>query len=106
MGERIPQPLCNATSPAAPDNNTYKNTFDMDGEDPEKHPFPSKIGFLSRARLLGPVTKEYGDWPLLAMSLVTGMVDGACFTNYGMFIGMQTGGLLVRPWNELRAFLI
>lgn len=41
--------------------------------------------------MLGPVTKEYGDWPLLAMSLVTGIVDGACFTNYGMFVGMQTG---------------
>ncbi|RMY45780.1 hypothetical protein D0865_09706 [Hortaea werneckii] len=29
------------------------------------------------------------------MSLVTGMVDGACFTNYGMFVGMQTGNTVI-----------
>ncbi|RMY89749.1 hypothetical protein D0861_04058 [Hortaea werneckii] len=94
-GERNPQPPVKATSPEAPNNRAHKDTLEMDGEDPEKNPLPSKAGLLSRARIIGPVTKEYGDWPLLAMSLVTGMVDGACFTNYGMFIGMQTGNTVI-----------
>ena len=48
-------------------------------------------GFFSRRRILGPVVKEYGDYGLLATSFVTGMVDGASFLNWGVFVGMQTG---------------
>lgn len=48
-------------------------------------------GFFSRRTLLGPVEKDYGDYGLLACSLVTGMVDGASFLNWGVFVGMQTG---------------
>lgn len=44
--------------------------------------------------MLGPVVKEYGDYGLLATSFVTGMVDGASFLNWGVFVGMQTGKLL------------
>lgn len=50
-------------------------------------------GFFSRRRMLGPVEKDYGDYGLLACSLVTGMVDGASFLNWGVFVGMQTGKL-------------
>lgn len=35
--------------------------------------------------------KDYGDYGLLACSFVTGMVDGASFLNWGVFVGMQTG---------------
>ena len=48
-------------------------------------------GFFSRRWMLGPVVKDYGDYGLLACSLVTGMVDGASFLNWGVFVGMQTG---------------
>lgn len=48
-------------------------------------------GLFSRRRMLGPVVKEYGDYGLLATSFVTGMVDGASFLNWGVFVGMQTG---------------
>lgn len=48
-------------------------------------------GFFSRRRILGPVVKDYGDYGLLACSMVTGMVDGASFLNWGVFVGMQTG---------------
>lgn len=66
--------------------------------DPEKsgHPVPPRAGFFSRARMLGPVTKEHGDLPLLACSFVTGLVDAAVFRNNGMFVGMQTGMSLSR----------
>ena len=46
---------------------------------------------LSRKWALGPVVKDYGDYGLLACSFVTGMVDGASFLNWGVFVGMQTG---------------
>ena len=39
------------------------------------------------------MVKEYGDYGLLATSFVTGMVDGASFLNWGVFVGMQTGEL-------------
>jgi uncharacterized membrane protein YoaK (UPF0700 family) len=39
------------------------------------------------------VVKNYGDYGLLACSFVTGMVDGASFLNWGVFVGMQTGEL-------------
>jgi uncharacterized membrane protein YoaK (UPF0700 family) len=50
-------------------------------------------GLFSRRRIVGPVVKEYGDYGLLATSFVTGMVDGASFLNWGVFVGMQTGKL-------------
>lgn len=37
------------------------------------------------------MVQDYGDYGLLACSLVTGMVDGASFLNWGVFVGMQTG---------------
>ena len=46
---------------------------------------------FSRKWALGPVVKDYGDYGLLACSFVTGMVDGASFLNWGVFVGMQTG---------------
>jgi hypothetical protein len=48
---------------------------------------------FSRKWALGPVVKDYGDYGLLACSFVTGMVDGASFLNWGVFVGMQTGEL-------------
>ena len=39
--------------------------------------------------------KDYGDYGLLACSFVTGMVDGASFLNWGVFVGMQTGEYFV-----------
>jgi hypothetical protein len=51
-------------------------------------------GLFSRRRIVGPVVKDYGDYGLLATSFVTGMVDGASFLNWGVFVGMQTGKLL------------
>jgi hypothetical protein len=53
-------------------------------------PTPSP-GLFSRKWALGPVVKDYGDYGLLACSFVTGMVDGASFLNWGVFVGMQTG---------------
>ena len=47
--------------------------------------------FLSRAYILGPVKKSHGDLALLACCFVTGMVDAASFSNWGAFVGMQTG---------------
>jgi hypothetical protein len=55
----------------------------------------SKPGLFSRKWALGPVVKEYGDYGLLACSFVTGMVDGASFLNWGVFVGMQTGEFLL-----------
>lgn len=48
-------------------------------------------GYFSRKRILGPVDKDKGDIALLAHSLVTGMVDAATFSNWSVFVGMQTG---------------
>lgn len=75
-------------SPNTPESQAYQHS---DGCDPEKNPMPPRAPFFSRRNLLGPVVKDYGDYPLLACSFVTGMVDGACFRNFGMFVGMQTG---------------
>jgi len=54
---------------------------------------PSKpsTSVFSEKWMLGPVVKDYGDYGLLACSFVTGMVDGASFLNWGVFVGMQTG---------------
>jgi hypothetical protein len=54
-------------------------------------PTPRSPGIFSRRWALGPVVKDYGDYGLLACSFVTGMVDGASFLNWGVFVGMQTG---------------
>lgn len=99
----MPQAIYSVPSPNAPNNNAGENTFDTDGADPEKHPLPQDVGFFSRRNLLGPVTKDHGDLPLLACSLVTGLVDGACFRNWGMFVGMQTGMLTRRDFTSLAA---
>lgn len=62
----------------------------------EKRAIPEPLhvaapGIFSRRRLLGPVDKEKGDVALLAHSFVTGMVDAATFSNWSVFVGMQTG---------------
>ncbi|KAF2767692.1 hypothetical protein EJ03DRAFT_275716 [Teratosphaeria nubilosa] len=91
----MPKAPGSVPSPNAVDNSAHENTFDTGLSDPEKHPVPRAAGFFSRAHLLGPVTKDHGDLPLLAMSLVTGLVDAASFRNWGMFIGMQTGNTVI-----------
>ena len=48
-------------------------------------------GFMSRPWLLGQVEGEHADLVLLAHSLATGLVDAASFSNWGVFVGMQTG---------------
>lgn len=69
-------------------------------------PHARKVGgFFSRRRMLGPVVKEYGDYGLLATSFVTGMVDGASFLNWGVFVGMQTGKLLQGIDRRLGSFV-
>lgn len=90
----MPQAPYSAPSPHAVDNSAHENVSDTNGRDPEKHPLPARVGFFSRARILGPVVKDYGDLPLLACSFVSGLVDGASFRNWGMFVSMQTGGSL------------
>jgi hypothetical protein len=55
------------------------------------NPTPKSPGLFSKRWALGPVVKDYGDYGLLACSFVTGMVDGASFLNWGVFVGMQTG---------------
>lgn len=57
----------------------------------EKPDSPHRINFLTRTYLLGPVKKDHGDLALLTCCLVTGMVDAASFSNWGVFVGMQTG---------------
>lgn len=80
-----------ALSPKTQDRNPQENFSDDGGDAPQKHPLPHRVSFFSRENFLGPVKKDHGDLPLLAMSFVTGMVDAACFRNYDMFVGMQTG---------------
>jgi hypothetical protein len=59
-------------------------------------------GLFSRRRIVGPVVKDFGDYGLLATSFVTGMVDGASFLNWGVFVGMQTGKL---HWQTLSSVI-
>lgn len=47
--------------------------------------------FFSRGFIFGPIDKKHCDLILLAHSVATGMVDAACFSNWGVFAGMQTG---------------
>lgn len=77
-----------------PQHNPQENFSDNGGDDPPKHLIPHRVKFFSRRSFLGRVKKDHGDLPLLAMSFVTGMVDAACFRNYEMFVGMQTGTYL------------
>ena len=58
---------------------------------PDKVQSEATPRFLSRAYIFGPVKKSHGDLALLACCLVTGMVDSASFSNWGAFVGMQTG---------------
>lgn len=69
-----------------------------------------EAGFFSSRRIFGPVVRDYGDYGLLACSLVTGMVDGASFLNWGVFVGMQTGTLTCHDqfpidWVSVRSHL-
>lgn len=72
-------------SPNARDNSAHENTVLEDDVHPEKRPSgpPREAGFFSRRRTMGAVVKEYGDYALLVCCLVTGMVDAACFGNWG-----------------------
>lgn len=61
-------------------------------EGPSRKTSPTrKPGFFSRARMFGPIEKDRGDLPLLVCCYVTGLVDAAVFSNWGVFVGMQTG---------------
>ncbi|USW53493.1 hypothetical protein Slin15195_G068120 [Septoria linicola] len=60
-----------------------------------KHPTCRQPGLFSRARIFGPIEKERGDLALLACCLVTGLVDAAAFSNWGVFVGMQTGNTVI-----------
>ncbi|KAF4551330.1 Hypothetical protein D9617_14g077880 [Elsinoe fawcettii] len=50
---------------------------------------------FSRAFIFGPVDKKHGDLILLAHSAATGIVDAACFSNWAVFAGMQTGNTVL-----------
>ncbi|KAK0268895.1 hypothetical protein LTR35_015164 [Friedmanniomyces endolithicus] len=92
----MPRAAHSAPSPHAPDNNAHENLpATTSPGDPEKHPLPNHTPFWSRRSLLGPITKDHGDLPLLACCLVSGMVDAASFKNWGMFVGMQTGNTVI-----------
>lgn len=66
-----------------------------DGEHSSNEKTVTKPGFFSRSNLLGPVKKDHGDLVLLSYSLCTGMVDAASFSNWGVFVAMQTGMLIL-----------
>ncbi|TKX22082.1 hypothetical protein C1H76_5715 [Elsinoe australis] len=51
--------------------------------------------FFSRGFIFGPIDKKHCDLILLAHSVATGMVDAACFSNWGVFAGMQTGNTVL-----------
>lgn len=55
-----------------------------------------KQGYLSRRTLWGPIDPRRGDLALFACCYVTGLLDAAAFNNWGLFIGMQTGLLILR----------
>ena len=44
-----------------------------------------KPGFFLRHHIVEPIKKDHADLALLACCLVTGMVDAATFSNWGMF---------------------
>jgi len=102
----MPQAPHSAPSPHAPDNNAHENipasphhdtaAADDDGASDEKKRRVSarRAGVFSRAWMLGPVKRDHGDVPLLVCSFVSGLVDGASFRNWGMFVSMQTGEFL------------
>ena len=69
-----------------------ENLERMDTVVPEKSESLSMgNSFFSKAYLLGPMKKEHGDLALLACCFATGLVDAASFSNWGVFVGMQTG---------------
>lgn len=72
-------------SPNAADNSAHEHTKHVDEVAAEKRPLgpPRQAGFFSRRRITGAVVKDYGDYALLVCCLVTGMVDAACFGNWG-----------------------
>lgn len=50
---------------------------------------------LSKAFLTGPIQTDWTDLILLTHSFVTGMVDAATFSNWAVFVGMQTGNTVI-----------
>ncbi|EME47384.1 hypothetical protein DOTSEDRAFT_123052 [Dothistroma septosporum NZE10] len=81
--------------PNARDNSAHGNTA-IEGHAVEKpKPVRRQAGIFSSARLFGPVTKQHGDLPLLACCFVTGLIDAASFSNWGVFVGMQTGNTVI-----------
>lgn len=62
---------------------TINNMADDSGTEHEKA-FKKQAGFFSRACLIGPVVNKY-DWALLICCFVTGLVDAASFSNWGMW---------------------
>ncbi|CAK4032092.1 hypothetical protein DOTSEDRAFT_123052 [Lecanosticta acicola] len=50
---------------------------------------------FSKARIFEAVEKDRGDLALLACCFVTGLVDAAVFSNWGLFVGMQTGNTVI-----------
>lgn len=46
-----------------------------------------------RAHLSGEISTRRADWPLIACSLVSGLLDSIAFSAWGCFASMQTGKL-------------
>jgi len=90
-------PTNQTASPTSPFDSSEKpshaSSLAAGQEDADATTTPSKPStfIFSKKWMLGPVVKDYGDYGLLACSFVTGMVDGASFLNWGVFVGMQTG---------------
>jgi hypothetical protein len=93
MADATAQAQAPAPSRAIPELTSEKPSHASSLAEAEAPYARKQAGFFSRRRMLGPVVKEYGDYGLLATSFVTGMVDGASFLNWGVFVGMQTGKL-------------
>lgn len=60
-----------------------------------------KDGLFSWSRAIGPVEKDHGDLPLLVCCLVTGIVDGAAFGNYAVFVGVSILSMTAATFTEL-----
>jgi hypothetical protein len=95
MADATAQAQAPPPSRAIPELASEKPSHASSLAEPEAPHARKEGGFFSRRRMLGPVVKEYGDYGLLATSFVTGMVDGASFLNWGVFVGMQTGKSLL-----------
>lgn len=81
--------MATTTTPQSAIPRQADNLESGDLEKPE--PLSQTPGLFSRRWILGPVSNQHADLVLLAHSLVTGMVDAASFSNWGVFCGMQTG---------------